>query len=83
MTSIDQLAGKTVNFSDAGSGTQLSARYIFGLLGLKVQEVNMGQSDAFEKIKSGEIDATVLIAGKPAASGCFMRRSSFHPNSSV
>lgn len=75
VTSIDQLAGKTVNFSDAGSGTQLSARYIFGLLGLKVQEVNMGQSDAFEKIKSGEIDATVLIAGKPAASMAKLKSS--------
>jgi hypothetical protein len=28
----------------------------------------MGQADAFEKLKSGEIAATILIAGKPAAS---------------
>ena len=28
----------------------------------------MGQGDAIEKLKSGEIAATVLIAGKPAAS---------------
>jgi TRAP-type uncharacterized transport system substrate-binding protein len=68
ITAIEQLRGKTVNFSDAGSGTQMSARYMFGLLGLQVQEVNMGQADAFEKLKTGEIDATILIAGKPAAS---------------
>jgi TRAP transporter TAXI family solute receptor len=68
VTAIDQLAGKRVNVSDVGSGTQLSARFMFGLLGLKVEEVNMGQADAFEKMKAGEIDATVLIAGKPAAS---------------
>ena len=68
ITSIDQLAGKKVNFSDIGSGTQLSSRDIFEKLGIKVQEMNMGQADAFEKLKSGEIAATILIAGKPAAS---------------
>jgi TRAP-type uncharacterized transport system substrate-binding protein len=64
--SIEQLAGKTVNFSDIGSGTQLSTRDIFRRLNIPAQEVNMGQGDAFEKLKSGEIAATVLIAGKPA-----------------
>ena len=68
ITSIEQLAGKKVNFSDVGSGTQLSTREVFGLIGVKAEEVNMGQGDAFEKLKSGEIAATVLIAGKPAAS---------------
>jgi uncharacterized protein len=68
ITSIDQLAGKKVNFSDIGSGTQLSSRDIFEKLGIKAQEVNMGQADAFEKLKTGEIAATILIAGKPAAS---------------
>jgi uncharacterized protein len=68
IASIDQLAGKKVNFSDIGSGTQLSSRDIFDKLGIKVQEVNVGQADAFEKLKSGEIAASILIAGKPAAS---------------
>src|SRR4051812_11378870 len=66
--SIDQLAGRKVNFSDIGSGTQLSSRDIFEKLGIKVQEVNIGQADAFEQLKKGEIAATILIAGKPAAS---------------
>jgi hypothetical protein len=43
-------------------------RDIFKRLGIKVEEVNMTQSDAFEKLKSGAIAATVLIAGKPARS---------------
>jgi len=68
INSIEQLAGRKVNFSDTGSGTQLSTRDIFERLGIAAQEVNMGQGDAFEKLKSGEIAATVLIAGKPAAS---------------
>ena len=68
ITSIDQLAGRKVNFSDIGSGTQLSSRDIFEKLGIKVTEVNVGQADAFEQLKKGEIAATILIAGKPAAS---------------
>ena len=65
--SIEQLAGKKVNFSDIGSGTQLSTRDVFDRLKIKAEEVNMGQADAVERLKSGEIAATVLIAGKPAA----------------
>ena len=60
------MAGKKVNFSDIVSGTQLSSRDIFDKLDIKVEEVNVGQTDAFEKMKPGEIAATVLI---PAA-GC-------------
>jgi TRAP-type uncharacterized transport system substrate-binding protein len=65
---IKQLAGKKVNFSDVGSGTQFSTRLIFELLGIKAEEVNMGQADGYQKVKSGEIAATVLIAGKPTGS---------------
>jgi uncharacterized protein len=65
LTSLAQLDGKRVNFSDIGSGTQYTTRDIFSRLGLKPIEVNMGQADAFEKLKSGDIAATVLIAGKP------------------
>jgi TRAP transporter TAXI family solute receptor len=68
ITSIEQLAGKKVNFSDIGSGTQLSTREIFERLGIKAIEVNMGQGDAFEALKRGEIAASILIAGKPPGS---------------
>lgn len=67
INSISDLNGKKVNYSDAGSGTQFSARLIFEALGVKPQEVNMGQADGFLKVKSGEIAATVLIGGKPTA----------------
>jgi len=68
ITSIEQLAGKTVNFSDIGSGTQLSTREIFERLKIPAKEVNMGQADAFEALKKGEIAASILIAGKPTGS---------------
>jgi len=66
ITSLEQLAGLKVNFNTAGSGTQLSARDIFERVGVKVQELNMRQSDGIEKLKAGEIAATVLTSGKPA-----------------
>jgi TRAP transporter TAXI family solute receptor len=64
--SIQDLSGKKVNFSDPGSGTQFSTRLIFKLLGINATEINVGQGDAYQMLKSGEIAATVLIAGKPA-----------------
>ena len=63
--SLSDLAGKPVNFSDLGGGTQFVARELFAKSGISVREVNMGQADAIEKMKSGEIDATIYVAGKP------------------
>jgi uncharacterized protein len=62
---LRDLNGKKVNFSDVGSGTQFSTRLIFELLGIKATEINVGQADGYQMVKSGEIAATVLIAGKP------------------
>lgn len=66
ITSIQQLRGKKVNFNQVGSGTQMTAIDLFTYLGVKVDEVNMRQGDAFEKLKNGEISAVVALAGKPA-----------------
>jgi TRAP transporter TAXI family solute receptor len=65
---LQDLAGKKVNFSDVGSGTQFSTRLIFELLGIKCEEINVGQADGYQMVKSGEIAATILIAGKPTGS---------------
>jgi TRAP-type uncharacterized transport system substrate-binding protein len=42
ITSLEQLGGRKVNFSDIGSGTQLSTRDIFTRLNIPAQEVNIG-----------------------------------------
>jgi len=63
--SLQDLQGQKVNFSDAGSGTQISSRLIFAALGIEVEEVNMGQTDAFEAIKRGELAGTIAFGGKP------------------
>src|SRR5262249_46322323 len=64
--SLDDLNGKKVNFSEAGSSTQITARDVFGLLSVKVDEVNMSEADAIAAVKNGQIAATVVITGKPA-----------------
>ena len=51
INSVEDLRGKKVNFSDIGSGTQTSSQLIFEALRIPVQEVNMGQADAFEALK--------------------------------
>jgi uncharacterized protein len=43
-------------------------RDVFKALEIDVEEVSMSQVEAFEKVKKGEIAATVLIAGKPVRS---------------
>jgi TRAP transporter TAXI family solute receptor len=70
---LEELNGKKVNFSDSGSSTQITARDVFGLLGIAVNEVNLSQADAITAIKNGEIAATVVFSGKPA--GIFSRIS--------
>jgi hypothetical protein len=62
------LQGQKVNLDELGSGTNYSMRELFKRLGIKIEEVNMIQSVALEKLKAGEIAATVLVAGKPSQS---------------
>ena len=65
--SFEQLAGKPINLGRTGSGTQLSARDVFSRLNMKIEEVNLEQTEALEKLRAGQITASVLISGKPAA----------------
>lgn len=66
LTSVNDLAGKKVNVGIAGSGTFMTATSVFRALGIEIEPVNVDQALALEKIKSGEIAATVYVAGKPA-----------------
>ena len=63
---IKELNGKYVNFGAPGSGTEITGRLIFAALGVDALEVNLPDADAIEKVKSGEIAATILVTGKPA-----------------
>lgn len=65
ISDIADLAGKKVNFGVEGSGTFMTASLVFDILGIDVEIASFDQGLALEKIKSGEISATVYVAGKP------------------
>jgi hypothetical protein len=67
ITSLEQLRGLKVNFNSKGSGTQVSAEDIFRAAKIDVEEVNLGPADAFEKLKNGEIAATILMSAAPTS----------------
>jgi uncharacterized protein len=75
INSVDQLQGQKVNLDATGSGTSYSMRDVFKRLNIKIEEVSLTQAEAFEKLKRGEIAATVLIAGKPARSMTLLKGS--------
>jgi TRAP transporter TAXI family solute receptor len=62
---IRALDGKTVSVGLEGSGAEIAARAVFNALGITVHEVHLGASDAVAKLKAREIDASVVVAGKP------------------
>jgi uncharacterized protein len=63
--SIADLKGKKVNFNVAGSATALLGPRIFKELKIDVQAVFLPQGDAVERMRRGEIAATVCICAKP------------------
>ncbi len=66
VTDIHQLNGRVVNFGEEGSGADITARLILNALGIEVEAVHFGDADAVLKLKSGEIAAAIMLAGKPA-----------------
>lgn len=63
---VEDLAGRKVNFDVKGSGTFMTATTVFESLGIDVEPTHFDQALALEKLKAGEIDALVYVAGKPA-----------------
>lgn len=63
---IRALDGQAVNLGEVGSGTAITGQQMFSALGIKVREMHLGERDAIEKVKNGEIAATITVAGKPA-----------------
>ena len=65
ITDIRQLEGKKINIDKAGSGTNLTSRLIFDKLGIKPEMTTFDQASSYAKLKSGEIQAAVYVAGRP------------------
>jgi TRAP transporter TAXI family solute receptor len=64
---LGELAGRKVNFGVEGSGTAMTAETVFDSLGIEVEPVFHDQPLALQKIKDGEIAATLYVAGKPTS----------------
>lgn len=63
---ISQLQGKKVNFRYKGSSADLTGNVIFNSFNTTVIPTYFDQSLALEKIKKGELDASVVVTGKPS-----------------
>jgi TRAP-type uncharacterized transport system substrate-binding protein len=66
VTDITKLEGEAVSLGEAGSSTDVTGRLLLSAMGVNVRAVQLGDADAIEKLKSGEIAAAFFIGGKPA-----------------
>jgi TRAP transporter TAXI family solute receptor len=73
---IKELNGKYVNFGPEGSGAEITGRLIFAALGVDTQKLHLNDADAIQKLKDGEIDATIAVTGKPAPALAFLEDAS-------
>jgi uncharacterized protein len=67
VTEVHQLEGRKVNIDRPGSGTHLTARFVFERLGIKPEFTTYDQLTARKRLQSGEIQAAILLA--PRLSG--------------
>lgn len=62
---IEDLAGKKVNFNTVGSAANYTGGIVFDRLGIKVERLFLNNSIALEAMRKGEIAAIVHVVGKP------------------
>jgi TRAP transporter TAXI family solute receptor len=63
---LADLSGRKVNFGPAGSGSALTAEAVFEASKVQVEPQYLDQAAATEKLRKGELDASVFVAGKPS-----------------
>jgi uncharacterized protein len=63
---VADLANQKVNVDLRGSGTEITATRLFGLLNVQIVPTNEDQGAALDKLRHGEIAAIAFVAGKPA-----------------
>jgi TRAP transporter TAXI family solute receptor len=63
--SLNDLEGKTVSVDLPNGGTFVTALTVFERLGIKANFVYVEQRIAMEKLKKGELDAVIVVGGKP------------------
>lgn len=68
ITSVADLAGKTVSIGASGSGVYFNAVDVLGTYDLSEDDIDpiyQGFSDSAESLKDGKIDAAFIVAGAP------------------
>jgi TRAP-type uncharacterized transport system substrate-binding protein len=67
ISSLDQLAGRKVNYGPTDGGTFMTSSVIFDALGIDVEVTTFPHDIALEKLRSGEIAAMMRASGKPVS----------------
>ena len=77
--SLKDLQGKTISVDLPNGGTFVTALTVAERLGMKANFVYIEQRIAMEKLKKGEIDAVIVVGGKPYKSvSSFTNDGRFH-----
>jgi TRAP transporter TAXI family solute receptor len=75
---LKELDGKTVSVDLPNGGTFITALTVFERLGIKPKVVYIEQRIALEKMRNGEIDAVVVVGGKPYKAVSSFKDDRFH-----
>jgi TRAP transporter TAXI family solute receptor len=79
IATLKDLEGKKVSVDLPNGGTFVTALTVFERLGIKANFVYIEQRIAMEKLKAGEIDAVIVVGGKPYKSvSTFTNDGRFH-----
>ena len=63
--SLADLEGQKVNFRAPGKGSDVTGTILFDAVGIEVEPTRFDELEALEKVKSGEIAATVYVIEEP------------------
>ena len=63
--SLSDLRGRKVNFGKPGTGSSLTGPIVFQRLGAEVEQTSFDDVVAMQKLRSGEIAATLRLVNKP------------------
>jgi TRAP transporter TAXI family solute receptor len=75
---LRELDGKTISVDLPNGGTFVTALTMFERLGMKPKVVYVEQRIALEKMRAGEIDAVIVVGGKPYKSVSAFKDDRFH-----
>jgi TRAP-type uncharacterized transport system substrate-binding protein len=67
IATVEDLDGKVVNVGPEGSATEIAAEILFEALELHIEAAHLDPADAVAQVRSGDLDAALLIGTTPIA----------------